>query len=156
LASSAYNTQFHGSFADHDWQRLWKTKTENKCKLFGWLILQNRLWMVDRIAKHGGQTNQVCRLCHTHPESTIHMNVQCTYAKMVWQGLQAWLGTALQQPLSNRYRRFQEWWTNMINIHPTQVADRAQKKSCTLSGISGKSGVDGSSTTMGCLLKNFK
>jgi hypothetical protein len=61
---SAYNVQFHGSFADHDWQRVWKTKAENKCKFFGWLILQSRLLTADRVAKHGGQSSQVCHLCY--------------------------------------------------------------------------------------------
>jgi hypothetical protein len=38
-----------GSSADYDWGSLWKTKTEQKCKLFGWPILQNKLWTADRI-----------------------------------------------------------------------------------------------------------
>jgi hypothetical protein len=101
---SAYTAHFHCSFADHDWQRLWKIKADNKCKFFGWLILQNRLWMADRVAKHGGQSSRICQLFHTHPKTALHMIVQCPYAKSVWQGLQSWLGTALQQPSSIRYR----------------------------------------------------
>jgi hypothetical protein len=51
---SAYAVQFQGSFADNEWGAPWKAKTENKCKFFGWLILQNKLWTTDRITKNGG------------------------------------------------------------------------------------------------------
>jgi hypothetical protein len=38
-ARSAYGIQFLGSMADHNWNRMWKTGAENKCKIWGWLIL---------------------------------------------------------------------------------------------------------------------
>jgi hypothetical protein len=62
---SANHTQFLGAFADHDWRRIWNSKVENKCKLFSWLLLQNRLWTADRLARHAGQTNTICQLCRT-------------------------------------------------------------------------------------------
>jgi hypothetical protein len=34
-----YLTQFYGSFNDYEWSKLWAAKAENKCKMFGWLIL---------------------------------------------------------------------------------------------------------------------
>jgi hypothetical protein len=40
---------------------------------FCWLALQNRLWAADRIIKHGGQSDGICRLCYTHPESVLHL-----------------------------------------------------------------------------------
>ncbi|KAF8653130.1 hypothetical protein HU200_062574 [Digitaria exilis] len=38
-SSSAYLAQFVGTFANNDWIQLWKSKVENKCKLFFWLIM---------------------------------------------------------------------------------------------------------------------
>jgi hypothetical protein len=64
--------QFVGSFQDFEWERLWTMKAEPKCKMFGWLILPNKLWTADRILKYGGQTNPVCQLCHTQPVSAPH------------------------------------------------------------------------------------
>jgi hypothetical protein len=55
--NSVYNFQFFGSYADHDWTRLWAAKAEGKCKMFCRLILQNRMWTADRIVKHGGEAN---------------------------------------------------------------------------------------------------
>jgi hypothetical protein len=62
-SKSAYSIQFAGSFTDHYWVLVWKAKVEEKCKFFCWLILQNRLWIVDMILKNGGQTNPICSLC---------------------------------------------------------------------------------------------
>jgi hypothetical protein len=72
-ANSAYKIQFQGSYANHDWKRIWTAKVDGKCKLFGWLILQNRMWTADRIVKHGGDANSICVLCRTHPETALHM-----------------------------------------------------------------------------------
>jgi hypothetical protein len=66
---SACTVQFQGSFVHNDWASLWVVKAENKCKFFCWLILQKKLWMTDRIIKHGGQANPICHLCHIHPEN---------------------------------------------------------------------------------------
>jgi hypothetical protein len=49
--SSAYAVQFFGAFHDYNWSSMWKTRIENKCKVWAWLILQNRLKTVDRIIK---------------------------------------------------------------------------------------------------------
>jgi hypothetical protein len=67
-----YQVQFSGSVADYEWARLWSTKAENKCKMFCWLILQNKLWTADRVLKHGGHANQICQLCRTQSQ-------RCTY-----------------------------------------------------------------------------
>jgi hypothetical protein len=65
-SQSAYQIQFTGSFMDHDWGNLWRAKVENKCKMFWWLILQNKLWTADRVIKHGGQGNQIYVSCAEH------------------------------------------------------------------------------------------
>jgi hypothetical protein len=76
-AQLAYLAQFSDSFTDHVWDSLWSTKVEPKCKFFRWLILQNKLWATDCIIKHDGQSNLICQICHTHPESALHMIVKC-------------------------------------------------------------------------------
>jgi hypothetical protein len=82
--NSAYHAQFIGTFADHEWQRVWKSKVDNKCNLFAaWLLLQNRLWTADRILRHGDQANSVCQLCRTHQEFAVHMVSQCSFTKQL-------------------------------------------------------------------------
>jgi hypothetical protein len=58
-AQSAYQMQFTGSFADYERASVWSVKAENKCKMFCWLILQNKLWAADRVVKHDDQANQI-------------------------------------------------------------------------------------------------
>jgi hypothetical protein len=41
--TAANLTLFNGSFSDYKWNKLWAAKVENKCKMFGWLILQNKV-----------------------------------------------------------------------------------------------------------------
>lgn len=78
-ASSAYQVQFFGSLNKHKWMMVWKTKVPNKCKIFLWLFLQDRLWHLDRIIKHGGLGNPICTLCQNDPESHIHLMATCNY-----------------------------------------------------------------------------
>jgi hypothetical protein len=40
---SAYCMQFLGSYAEFDWDQVWKLKAEPKYKFFGWLFLQNKV-----------------------------------------------------------------------------------------------------------------
>lgn len=82
---SAYMMQFKGSIQDYLWDKVWKTKVENKCKFFLWLLLQRKLLTVDRIIKRGEQANPVCQLCKTRNESMTHMVANCSYSDKVWQ-----------------------------------------------------------------------
>jgi hypothetical protein len=86
-AKSAYLIQFTGSFSDYDWSRWWQTDAEAKCMFFCWLILQNKVWIADKIIKHGGSANPTCNLCFSHPETTLHMLAQCPFSKPYGQDL---------------------------------------------------------------------
>jgi hypothetical protein len=66
---TAYDIQFAGSFPDYEWQRLWEAKVEPECRFFSWLLMKNRLWIVDRVLKHGCQANPIYQLCRSQPES---------------------------------------------------------------------------------------
>jgi hypothetical protein len=109
----AYTIQFAGSFGEHEWNKMWRAKLENKCKFFSWLLLQNKLWTADRLIKHGAIANPIYQLCHAYPESVIHMMAQCLYSRLVWTTLSSWLGTDLQPPSTRNYRRFKSWWHAM-------------------------------------------
>jgi hypothetical protein len=104
-----------GPFPDFEWTHIWYAKVENKCKVFSWLILQNRLWTADRILKCGGQPNPIYQLCRTHLESAAHMVMTCTYSQTIWTELVAWLGISLLTLPHNSYRCFKSWWRNMMD-----------------------------------------
>jgi hypothetical protein len=107
--TSAYTIQFVGLFANYEWVGMWKVKVEHKCRLFYWLILQNKIWTADRIIKTGDQPNVVCQLCHTQPESVLHMFTQRAYSKLVWSRPSTWIGINLHPSPSSNYGRFKTW-----------------------------------------------
>jgi hypothetical protein len=113
---SAYRAQFLGSRADYEWNRVWKSKVEPKCRFFLWVLLQNKLWTADRITRHGGQTNPICQLCKTQSETAYHLMADCSYSRLVWQQLAAWIGdaNAQLQPSSNRQAKV--WWTQIMHV----------------------------------------
>jgi hypothetical protein len=135
IIMSAYAVQFYGSFAGHNWDSVWKARAENKCKFFSWLALQNRLWTADRIVKHGGQANTICRLCYTHQESALRMLATCPYSVAVWIGLQGWLGVTFQAPAITRYRPFKSWWNSLLRLQDPNATDRVQKMVYTVWNI---------------------
>jgi hypothetical protein len=124
---SAYRVQFIGSFADHEWSKLWQSKVENKCKFFSWLLLQNKLWTADRIIRHRGQANTVCQLCRTQPESAFHILAQCSFTRQIWVQLADWIGITLQTPQQANYRRLKGWWHSMIQTGANEAKEREQK-----------------------------
>jgi hypothetical protein len=71
-SSSAYRAQFHGSYAHYEWNRVWKAPVEPKCKFFSWLLLQNKLWTADWLARHGNPANTICQLSHAAGNGLPH------------------------------------------------------------------------------------
>jgi hypothetical protein len=112
-AKLTYRAQFEGAFADFHWDQHWQTKAEAKCKFFGWLILQNKLWTADHIIKHGGQANSICQLCYVQLETAIHLLAQCAYSKAIWTELAEWSRLQCQSVPHHNYRRLKTWWRAM-------------------------------------------
>jgi hypothetical protein len=86
---SAYRIQFIGSYANHEWDRLWKSKVENKCKFFLWLLLHN-----NRIIWQGGHANTICQICQ--PKSAFHIMAQCSISRQIWAQMASWIGINMQ------------------------------------------------------------
>jgi hypothetical protein len=123
--------QFEGAFADYDWKKWWHTKVDGKCLFFCWLILQNKVWMADRINKHGGSADPVCKLCFTHQETAVHMLAQCPFSKAVWAGLAPWSGITTLSPTATGYCRLQEWWRQMVaGDQGNQERKKREQKMC--------------------------
>jgi hypothetical protein len=112
-SNSAYRAQFNGSYADYEWNRVWKAPVEFKCKFFSWLLLQNKLWTADRLARHGSQANTICKLCHTHQETTFHIAAQCTFSTALWTQLASWIGITTTSPQLSSFTRLKA----MVDSH---------------------------------------
>uniref|UniRef100_A0A8R7UVN8 Reverse transcriptase zinc-binding domain-containing protein n=1 Tax=Triticum urartu TaxID=4572 RepID=A0A8R7UVN8_TRIUA len=62
---------------------IWKMWAPPKCKFFAWLILQNRVWTADRLARRGWPNCGLCPLCKQVQESAVHLLFQCRFSAQV-------------------------------------------------------------------------
>ena len=111
-AASAYRAQFLGSVKTDLHLLIWKPWAPPKCKFFAWLIVENRVWMSDRLATRGWLRNNVCSLCCIEPETAHHLLVvTCRFTKRVWSLIAEWLHCQQLHPsLWGITRSVSEWW----------------------------------------------
>ena len=79
--ASAYRARFHGSIEADYAKALWSSKAPLKEKIFCWLLMRNRCWTADRLAKRGLQGPVVCTLCDQEPETLDHLMTGCSFSK---------------------------------------------------------------------------
>lgn len=63
-ASSAYRSQFLGSYSTSRFDKLWRCKVECKCRLFMWLWLCGRILTNDNLAIKGIPHSEFYHLCN--------------------------------------------------------------------------------------------
>ena len=95
---SAYHAQFIGSKTANFKRLIWKVWAPPKCKFFGWLAIQNRIWTSDRLQARAWPNNGVCPLCRHSQESRVHLFQDCRYTKRIWGGIAMWLGNEHLRP----------------------------------------------------------
>jgi hypothetical protein len=91
-SSSAYNMRFEGLKNSTMPTMVWKPWATPKCKVFTWLVLQNRVWAADRLERCGCQNCRNCKLCNQTQESAAHLLFFCHFTKRVWLNIKGWLG----------------------------------------------------------------
>lgn len=91
------------------WQRVWKTWVPSRCKFFSWLLLFNRCWTSDRLARHGLPHPHQCPLCGQEDETGQHLIVSCVFAREVWFSILRVVGLQHLAPNSLDLQ-FVTWW----------------------------------------------
>ena len=112
-AKSAYKAQFLGATASDLKRVIWKVWAPPKTKYFAWLVLQNRLWTADRLARRGLPNCGPCPLCKRTTETADHLLLHCRYTARIWTALKEWLGLydLDLSPWSNL--TLPQWWRQM-------------------------------------------
>jgi hypothetical protein len=116
--SSAYKAQFAGTIRSCMDAIVWKAWAPPKCKLFAWLIIQNRVWTADRLAKRGWPNGRICPLCRGHDESANHLLFKCRFTIRIWKMIQGWLHIHDFDPSSwSGFGSVELWWTSIAFAH---------------------------------------
>ena len=108
---SAYRIQFKGSFARFRRDQIWKAHAENKCKVFTWILIHEKLLTADNLQKRDWPHQDHCALCNGPLETGLHLCLCCPFAKAVWNQILKWehfdgnLGQQQADPLS-----IIPWW----------------------------------------------
>ena len=68
------------------------------CKFFIWLVVHNRCWMPDLLAKRGLPHPEVCPLCDQAEETISHLLVGCVFARQVRASIFQLLGIVQLAP----------------------------------------------------------
>jgi hypothetical protein len=72
-ASSAYLMQFQGCAETNCRSLIWQVWAPSKVKFFVWLILQNRVWTMDRLLQRQWPNEYFCPLCIRNLETSMHL-----------------------------------------------------------------------------------
>jgi hypothetical protein len=81
---SAYGAQFFGVVKWDHTKLIWRAHTENRYKLFTWILIQNKQLTADNLTIRGWPHPTSCPLCNGPPETGHHLCLLCPFAQMVW------------------------------------------------------------------------
>ena len=85
-AKKYYSFYFRDMRAHKSYQWLWKSKVTTKIKVFGWLVLSDRLNTRNMLKRrhYNVGTNLNCLLCGQKEEDIDHMILTCPFSMNCW------------------------------------------------------------------------
>jgi hypothetical protein len=96
--ASVYKVQSKGCVGNPHIAIIWKTWAPPKCKFFARLIVQNRVWVFDRLARREWDHSPSCPLCRSTMETAYHLLTSCCYTRQVWGLAAQWTGLPELKP----------------------------------------------------------
>jgi hypothetical protein len=115
---SAYKAQFNDCISTPTIAIIWKTWAPPKCKFFAWLIVQDRVWTSDLLARREWDHNPSCLMCRSTMETAHHLLASCRYTRQTWNLAVDW--PRMPDLKLNAWRHSMsvlQWWKN-INTTP--------------------------------------
>ena len=90
-AKLTYRGLFQGSVRLFSWEGIWKTWAPAKCRFFMWLVVHNRCWTADRLARRGLDHRSRRLLCDQDAETINRLLVDCFCTRfLVWPAAEGW------------------------------------------------------------------
>lgn len=72
---------------DPKWDLAWKTKVQQRVRVFLWLALHNRLLCNSIRVFRKLATDPTCKRCGAHEEDLIHLLRDCPHSKAIWDSV---------------------------------------------------------------------
>jgi hypothetical protein len=86
-------------------------------QVFAWLILQDRVWTMDKLTRRGWPNCGLRQLCKRKPETEVHIMFKCRYSIRVWKSMKEWLGLVrMDTSLWTDFASAQEWWCSLAGV----------------------------------------
>lgn len=114
--SSAYNIQFAGLIPSNFPKSIWQAWAPQSCKVFLWLLLQDRLWTAARLQLRGWKNNYFRVLCERNLETVTHLFIECPFSQRIWMLTAVWSGCQNLHPSSWAVQNdTEDWFYHMTN-----------------------------------------
>jgi hypothetical protein len=97
-AKSAYENILRGMVVFNPYEQIWKSWAPGKCRLFMWLVVRDRCWTADRLARRGLPHPGCCPLCDQDEEHINHLLSTCVFAREFWFFLLRRVGLQMLTP----------------------------------------------------------
>ena len=116
---SAYRIQLSASYTRFRYSQIWKAQAENRCKVFGWILVQEKILTADNLQKRGWPHQEHCVLCDGPLETGLHLALLCPFAKAAWNQVLAWedfdtqLANTQPEPM-----HIDDWWDKAAHKVP--------------------------------------
>lgn len=111
-ATSAYAAFFGGREVVPCSEDLWSSRAPMCCRFFVWLVLQNRCWTTDRLAKRGLPHLACCPLCDQEPKTIAHLMLGCVFSRQVWAVILVRWGKSEWIPSQDSLPA--DWWSTRL------------------------------------------
>jgi hypothetical protein len=108
---------------------IWQVWAPSRAKFFVWLIVQNRVWTVDRLLQRQWPNECFCLLCIRNLETATHLLRDCEFSKLVWSQISEWASLPGFHPC--RWRedcRMVSWYGDLSGSLPTEKAKGAKSR----------------------------
>jgi hypothetical protein len=126
---------------------------------FMWLVVHDRCWTADRLAKRGLPHPQYCPLWDQEEETINHLLVACIFSRQAWYIVLQKLGLEILAPQPHTFS-FEDWWEQVDKA----VAAPARKglnsviilMAWSIWNHRNRCAFDGQQTTLSALLSAFQ
>jgi hypothetical protein len=126
-ASSAYRLQFAGAVESPFVQLIWKPWATPRCRLFAWLLAQNRLMTADRLLARQWPNGYFCPLCMRNLETTTHLFVECPLSRTIWEKVATLAAAPTLDPATwDVHHRVVDWMGGLATGLPNAEASRVR------------------------------